>query len=130
MGNLKYRNDNKKLLLWVYVIFIFAIIGSLIINVLNTKNVINMYIIAGVLLTITIAYLIFYPIFVKKNKKPLQLKDNYLAFYVSFYKNNKMLKKLMFWIDILELVLIVGVSSYCGFVMKMKDVYSIYSLIA
>ena len=76
MGNLKYRNDNKKLLLWVYVIFIFAIIGSLIINVLNTKNVINMYIIAGVFLTITLAYLIFYPIFVKKNKKPLQLEDN------------------------------------------------------
>ena len=130
MGNLKYRNDNKKLLLWVYVIFIFAIIGSLIINVLNTKNVINMYIIAGVFLSITLAYLIFYPIFVKKNKKPLQLEDNYLAFYVSFYKNNKMLKKLMFWIDILELVLIVGVSSYYSFVMKMNDVYSIYSLIA
>ena len=35
---MKYRKDNKKLLLWVYTIFIGGIITSLIINVLNTKT--------------------------------------------------------------------------------------------
>ena len=48
MNNMKYRKDNKNLLLWTYVVFILAIIASLIINILNTKNVVNMYIIATI----------------------------------------------------------------------------------
>ena len=58
MGNMKFRRDNKKLLLWVYAIFILAIITSLIINVLNTKKVLNMYIIAGVFGALILSYLI------------------------------------------------------------------------
>lgn len=77
MGNMKFRRDNKKLLLWIYAIFILAIITSLIINILNTKKVLNMYIIAGVFVTLIISYLILYPIIIKTNKKPLQLEDNY-----------------------------------------------------
>ena len=112
MGNMKYRGDNKKLLLWVYAIFILAIITSLIINILNTKKVLNMYIIAGVFGSLILSYLILYPIIIKTNKKPLQLEDNYLAFYVSFNKHNKGLKKIMILIDLIELLAITGVSTY------------------
>lgn len=129
MGNMKYRGDNKKLLLWVYAIFILAIITSLVINVLNTKMVLNMYIIAGVFGLLIISYLILYPIIIKTNKKPLQLEDNYLAFYVSFNKHNKGIKKIMILIDLIELLSIVGVSSYYIVEMKMSEVYGIYSLI-
>lgn len=68
MKNMKYRRDNKKLLLWVYIIFIAGIITSLIINVLNTKNVFNMYIIALVFGVLILSYIIFYPIYIKANK--------------------------------------------------------------
>lgn len=67
MKNMKYRRDNKKLLLWVYTIFIASIITGLIINVLNTKNVFNMYIIALVFGVLILSYLIFYPIYIKAN---------------------------------------------------------------
>ncbi len=40
--------DNKKLLLWAYTIFIAAIVTSLIIILLNTKNIVNMYIVAAI----------------------------------------------------------------------------------
>ena len=129
MGNMKYRGDNKKLLLWVYAIFILAIITSLIINILNTKKVLNMYIIAGVFGSLILSYLILYPIIIKTNKKPLQLEDNYLAFYVSFNKHNKGLKKIMILIDLIELLAITGVSTYYIVEMKMSEVYGIYSLI-
>ena len=129
MGSMKFRKDNKKLLLWVYAIFILAIITSLIINVLNTKKVLNMYIIAGVFGVLILSYLILYPIIIKTNKKPLQLEDNYLAFYVSFNKHNKGLKKSMVLIDLVELLAIVGVSTYYIVEMKMSEVYGIYSLI-
>ena len=129
MGNMKFRRDNKKLLLWVYAIFILAIITSLIINVLNTKKVLNMYIIAGVFGVLILSYLILYPIIIKTNKKPLQLEDNYLAFYVSFNKHNKGLKKSMVLIDLIELLSIVGASTYYIVEMKMSEVYGIYSLI-
>ena len=69
MKNMKYRRDNKKLLLWGYTIFIAGIITSLIINVLNTKNVFNMYIIALVFGVLILSYIIFYPIYIKANKK-------------------------------------------------------------
>lgn len=97
MGNMKFLRDNKKLLLWVYAIFIFAIITSLIINVLNTKKVLNMYIIAIVFGALILSYLIIYPIIIKTNKKTLQLEDNYLAFYVSF--NNHPLRRVLFRSD-------------------------------
>ena len=129
MNNMKYRRDNKKLLLWVYAIFILAIITSLIINVLNTKKVLNMYIIAIVFGVLIVSYLIIYPIIIKTNKTPLQLEDNYLAFYVSFNKHNKGLKKSMILIDLIELLTIVGVATYYIVEMKMSEVYGIYSLI-
>jgi len=129
MENMKFRKDNKKFLLWVYAIFILAIITSLIINVLNTKKVLNMYIIAGVFGVLILSYLILYPIIIKTNKKPLQLEDNYLAFYVSFNKHNKGLKRIMILIDLIELLAIVGVATYYIVEMKMSEVYGIYSLI-
>lgn len=129
MGNMKFRKDNKKLLLWVYAIFVLAIVTSLVINVLNTKKVLNMYIIAGVFGVLILSYLILYPIIIKTNKKPLQLEDNYLAFYVSFNKHNKGLKKSMVLIDLVELLTITGVATYYIVKMKMSEVYGIYSLI-
>jgi len=36
-----------------------------------------------------VAYFIFYSIDVKRRKAPLELEDNYLAFYVSANKHNK-----------------------------------------
>ena len=72
MGNMKFRKDNKKLLLWVYAIFILAIITSLIINVLNTKKVLNMYIIAIVFVVLILSYLIIYPIIIKTNNKNIK----------------------------------------------------------
>lgn len=92
MDNMKYRKDNKNLLLWAYTIFIAAIVTSLIINVLNTKNIMNMYIVATIFGVLILSYIIFYPIYIKLNKKPLQLEDNYQAFYVSFNKKNKAFK--------------------------------------
>ena len=104
MGNMKFRKDNKKFLLWAYLIFILAIITSLIINILNTKKVLNMYIIAGVFGVLILSYLILYPIYIKINKAPLQLEDNYLAFYVSFNKHNKGLKKTMILNQLISLI--------------------------
>ena len=89
MENLRYRKDNKKLLIWAYIAFAAIIISSLIVNILNTKNVINMYILLAVFATSVLLYLVFYMIYVRRNKAPLQLEDNYLAFYVSFNRNNK-----------------------------------------
>lgn len=126
---MKYRRDNKKLLLWGYTIFIVGIITSLIINVLNTKNVFNMYIIALVFGVLILSYIIFYPIYIKVNKKPLQLEDNYLDFYVSFNKKNKAFKLSSLFIDILELALIVSAGLYYIYKMQFDSVYEIYPLI-
>ena len=129
MGNLKYRLDNKKKLLWVYFLFIIAIVGSLIINVLNTKDVVNMYIILVVFGGLILLYSLFYPLFILKHKKPLQLEDNYLAFYVSFNKGNKTLKKWMVVIDLFQLLFICGVSAFYIFKMNLNEIYGFYSLI-
>lgn len=92
MEKLLYRKDNKKLLLWVYIAFLALIITSLVINILNTKKVLNMYIILFAIVGSIIAYFLFYIIFVHKNKEPLKLEDNNLAFYVSFNKHNAKIK--------------------------------------
>lgn len=126
---MKYRRDNKKLLLWGYTIFITGIITSLIINVLSTKNVFNMYIIALVFGVLILSYIIFYPIYIKANKKTLQLEDNYLAFYVSFNKKNKALKISSLFIDILELTLLVSAGLYYIYKMQFDSIYGIYPLI-
>ena len=130
MGNLKYRKDNKKIMLGFYILFVIAIIGSLVINVLNTKNVKNMYIVLIVFGALIIFYLLFYSIFVLRHKEPLQLEDNYLAFYVSFNRRNKFVKKCMFVIDIFQLLFISGVAAFYIFKMGFNEVYGLYSLIA
>ena len=87
MEKVKYRGDNKKLLLWAYIAFFVLVITSLIINILNTKNIMNMYIIFSVMSGAILLYSLFYIIFVNRNKKPLKLEDNNLAFYVSSNTN-------------------------------------------
>ena len=129
MDNLRYRKDNRKLLIWAYIAFAAIIISSLIVNILNTKNVINMYILLVVFTTSVLLYLVFYMIYVRRNKEPLQLEDNYLAFYVSFNRNNKKIKKLMLLIDLIELLVIVVVANYYIVKMKMNEAYGIYSVI-
>ncbi len=129
MGTLKYRKDNKRVLSGIYALFILAIIGSLVINVLNTKNARNMYIILLVFGSLILLYLLFYPIFIFKNKELIQLEENSLAFYVSFNRRNKFIKKCMFAIDEVELFYICGVAAFYIIKMKFYEVYGLYSLI-
>ena len=128
MGNLRYRNDNKKLLIWIYIAFIALAIIGLVINVLNTKKILNLYILLGIDSFVIVSYLFFYLIFIKKNKCPLSLEDNYLAFYVSFNKYNKKLKIVCLLIDIFELLMITFVSVYYLYKMDFINVYGIYPL--
>ena len=130
MGELKYRNDNKKLLIWVYIIFVALIIMSLVINVINTKNVTNMYIVFFVFTGAILLYSIFYLIFIHINKAPLQLEDNYLAFYVSFNKHNKVLKKSMVLVDILQLLIFIGAVNFYLIKMDFAEEYGMYVLFA
>ena len=80
MNHLLYRKDNKKLMLGITLAFLLLIITSLIINILNTKNVLNMYIIFLVSASFIFLYFLIYPFIIKKNKEPLKLSDNNLAF--------------------------------------------------
>lgn len=66
--NLKYRKDNKHLLLWAYFVFLVLIIANLTINIMNTKNVFNMYILFAVNGAFILLYSLFYLIYIKKNK--------------------------------------------------------------
>ena len=130
MEKVKYRGDNKKLLLWAYIAFFVLVITSLIINILNTKNVMNMYIIFAVTSGAILLYSLFYIIFVKKNKKPLKLEDNNLAFYVSLNKNNTKLKVSSLVIDSFMLLALVITSIYYIYKMKFIEVYDFYTIIA
>ena len=120
MKKVQYRTDNKKLLLWAYIAFLALIITSLIINILNTKNIMNMYILFAVFGGAIILYSLFYIIFLNKNKQPLKLEDNNLAFYVSFNKNNTKLKVTSLIIDILMLPALVVAATYYIYNMNNK----------
>jgi hypothetical protein len=128
MEKLLYRKDNKKLLIWVYIAFLALIITSLVINILNTKKILNMYIILFAIVGSIIAYFLFYIVFVHKHKEPLKLEDNNLAFYVSFNKHNTKLKVFSLLIDILSLLTLASVSFYFLYVKKLNEVYGLYPI--
>ncbi len=129
MGDFLYRKDNKKLLVWAYIAFVALIIGILIINVLNTKQVSNMYLMLYISLSFIAVYFFIHLFLIKRNKSPLKLEDNYLAFYVSFNKHNKKLKLLSMVVDVLQLLMLTVASIYYLFVMKFNEVYVTYPLI-
>jgi hypothetical protein len=128
MEKLLYRKDNKKLLIWVYIAFLALIITSLVINILNTKKILNMYIILFAIVGSIIAYFLFYIVFVHKHKEPLKLEDNNLAFYVSFNKHNTKLKVFSLLIDILSLLTLASVSFSFLYIKKLNEVYGLYPI--
>ena len=128
MKDLKYRKDNQGLLLWAYFLFIGLILFNLIINIMNTKNVFFMYLITLVMGVSIISYIFFYLIYKKIKKEKLILEDNYLAFYVSFNKNNKKLKVTTLFIDSIELITLLVASYYYMFKMDFINVYNFYPL--
>ena len=69
-----------------------------------------MYLITLVMGVSIISYIFFYLVYKKIKKEKLILEDNYLAFYVSFNKNNKKLKVTTLFIDSLELIILLVAS--------------------
>ena len=128
MNNMNYRKDNKHVLIWAYIAFFSLVLMNMIVNIFNTKSLLNMYILLFTSLGFILSYIVFYLIHIKVNKKPLKLEDNYLAFYVSFYKNNKRLKLISLLVDILEYSLIILASVFYIYKMKFNDVYNIYPI--
>lgn len=128
MNNMNYRKDNKHVLIWAYIAFFSLVLMNMIVNIFNTKKLLNMYILLFTSLGFILSYIVFYLIHTKVNKKPLKLEDNYLAFYVSFYKNNKRLKLISLLIDLLEYSLIILASVFYIYKMKFNDVYNIYPI--
>ena len=98
MNKMLYRKDNKRMLLIIYLLFIILLIYNLLINILNTKEVLNMYIALIISISFIALYIIIYPFIIKHNKAPLKLEDNNLAFYISFNSNNKKLKLIMIFL--------------------------------
>jgi len=126
MNNLLYRKDNKKLMLGISLAFLVLIITSLIINILNTKNVLNMYIIFLVSVSFILLYFLIYPFIIKKNKEPLKLSDNNLAFYISFNSHNKKLKLTIIILDIISIIFLLGSSTFYLYKMDLIRAYNIY----
>lgn len=107
MNNNLIRTDNKRLLLVFDILFTLLVISSLIINILNFKKVSYLIIVSSIILASIAIYFLIYSVIVKRSKKPLQLEDNNLAFYVSANTNNKLYKKLISMFDALSAILIV-----------------------
>jgi len=129
MEKMFYRKDNKKMLLVIYFIFLCVIIYNLTINVLNTKNVNNMYIALVISSAFLLIYAFSYPFIIKESKSPLKLEDNNLAFYISFNKNNKKMKLSMIIIDIIEISLLILASLYYLYKINLIAAYEIYPFI-
>ena len=129
MNKMLYRKDNKRMLLIIYLLFIILLIYNLLINILNTKEVLNMYIALIISLSFIALYIIIYPFIIKHNKAPLKLEDNNLAFYISFNSNNKKLKLIMIIIDILEISLLIFLSIYYLYKIDLIKAYNIYPFI-
>lgn len=68
MNNKTIRKDNKYLMLHYDILFILLLIGMLILNIWNTKEVQNMYTMTIIMGIAIVAYFIFYPIDVKRRK--------------------------------------------------------------
>lgn len=128
MNQKTVRKDNKSLMLHYDILFILLIIGMLLLNLWNTKDVKNMYIITIIMAIAIFAYCIFYSIQVKRGKAPLKLEDNYLAFYVSGNIHNKAYKITTVIFDILTLVGIITIGYYYFYKMDFVSVYNEYPL--
>lgn len=95
---------------------------------MEQKEVQNMYtmtIIRGIAI---VAYFLFYSIDAKRRKAPLELEDNYLAFYVSANKHNKAYKLLIGLFDLLSFagtIVIDSVISANVFLNHIRDSYEL-----
>ena len=128
MNQKTVRKDNKYLMLHYDILFILLLIGMLILNIWNTKEVQNMYTMTIIMGIAIVAYFIFYSIDVKRRKAPLELEDNYLAFYVSANKHNKAYKLLIGLFDLLSFAGTIVIGYYFFYKMDFVSVYKEYPL--
>lgn len=128
MKNQTVRKDNKSLMVHYDICFILLLIGMFILNIWNTKEVKNMYTMAIIMVIAIVSYFIFYYIEVKRGRAPLELEDNYLAFYVSSNKHNKAYKLSIVLFDLLSFIGTLIIAYYFFYKMNFVSVYKEYPL--
>lgn len=123
MNKTKFRTEHKKNQIIYELLFIALSVSIFIINVLNTKKVFNLYIMAAISIVAIVIYLFTYIIFVHKNKSEFHTNEKSLAFYISTNVNNKKLKLITTLFNALTLIGITALTIYYFFKMNFINVY-------
>lgn len=129
MNQQTVRKDNKSLMIKYDILFILLILFMYILNIMNTKDVSNMYVMTFFIGMAIIIYLIFYSIKIRRSKEPLNLEDNYLAFYVSGNAHNKINKIIIAVLDLSSIIGTLLITYYFFYHMNFILIYQEYCIL-